>query len=78
MQHAEDHAVRDERRDESLARLSLPAEVVEGVVEVDVDGDAHMDVIRDVIAELGLPLYRLSTRLTSLDEVFLRRARGAA
>ena len=26
------------------------------------------------IADLGLPLYRLSTRLTSLDEVFLRRA----
>ena len=24
-----------------------------------------------MIAELGLPLYRLTTRLTSLDEVFL-------
>ena len=33
-----------------------------------------MDLLRDVIAELGLPLYRLSTRSTSLDEVFLRRA----
>jgi hypothetical protein len=27
-----------------------------------------------VIAELGLPLHRLTTRLTSLDEVFLDRA----
>jgi hypothetical protein len=33
-----------------------------------------MDSIRDVIAELQLPLYRLTTRLTSLDEVFLRLA----
>ena len=30
-------------------------------------------VVRDAIADLQLPLYRLSTRLTSLDEVFLRR-----
>jgi ABC-2 type transport system ATP-binding protein len=62
----------------ALARVALNAKVIEGVVEVNVDGDAHMDTIRDVIAELRLPLYRLSTRLTSLDEVFLRRAGGAA
>ena len=43
-----------------------------------VDGDDHMDMLRDVVAELGLPLYRLSTRLTSLDEVFLRRAGSAS
>jgi hypothetical protein len=30
--------------------------------------------VRDVVAQLGLPLYRLATRLTSLDEVFLQRA----
>ena len=42
-----------------------------------VDGDHQMDVLRDVIAELGLPLYRLTTRLTSLDEVFLRLAGSA-
>ena len=35
-----------------------------------------LDVVRDVVADLGLPLHRLSTRLTSLDEVFLERARG--
>lgn len=59
---------------EALARVALNAIVDEGVVEVTIDGDDHMDVIRDVIAQLGLPLYRLSTRLTSLDEVFLRQA----
>ncbi len=45
----------------------------EGLVEVTVDGDDDIDRLRDVIAELGLPLYRLSTRLTSLDDVFLSR-----
>ena len=34
----------------------------------------HLDALRDVIADLGLPLHRLSTRLTSLDEVFLDHA----
>ena len=65
------------RRDElvaALARPTLAAVAADGVVEVTVDGDDELDMLRDVIAELGLPLYRLSTRLTSLDEVFLRRA----
>jgi ABC-2 type transport system ATP-binding protein len=57
-----------------LSKVSLPAVALDGLVEVTVEGDQHMDVVRDVIAELALPLYRLSTRLTSLDEVFLRRA----
>ena len=30
-----------------------------------------LDLLRDVIADLGLPLYRLTSRLTSLDDVFL-------
>lgn len=65
------------RRDElvvGLARAQLAATVVEGLVEVTVDGDADMDTVRDTIADLQLPLYRLSSRLTSLDDVFLRRA----
>ncbi len=33
--------------------------------------DEQLDVLRDVIAELGVPLYALTTRLTSLDDVFL-------
>jgi hypothetical protein len=33
-----------------------------------------MDLVRDTIVDLKLPLYRLSSRLTSLDDVFLRQA----
>jgi ABC-2 type transport system ATP-binding protein len=57
-----------------LLRESLPAVALDGMVEVTIDGDEQLDRLRDVIAELELPLYRLSTRLTSLDEVFFRRA----
>ena len=60
-----------------LAEVPLRTVVVEGLVEVELDDDDQLDVLRDVIAELGLPLHRLSTRLTSLDEVFLDRARTA-
>ena len=51
---------------------------VDGLVEVTIDGDADLDRLRDAIAELGLPLYRLSTRLTSLDDVFLRARRASS
>ena len=64
------------RRDQLVARLTamdLPAVAADGLVEVTVGAESDMDRLRDVIAELELPLYRLSTRLTSLDEVFLRR-----
>jgi ABC-2 type transport system ATP-binding protein len=61
----------------ALRRASIDSATADGLVEVTVDGDADMDTLRDVIADLGLPLYRLSTRLTSLDDVFLRRARGS-
>ena len=57
-----------------LERAGLLAATDDGLVEVTVEGNHQMDSLRDVIAELGLPLYRLSTRLTSLDEVFLRLA----
>ena len=57
-----------------LGSAGLRAVEVEGLVEVTVNGDADLDALRDVIAELGLPLHRLTTRLTSLDEVFLDRA----
>jgi len=62
----------------ALAARALPATAAEGLVEVTVGGDEDLDMVRDVIAELQLPLYRLSTRLTSLDEVFLRRAEHAS
>ena len=57
-----------------LARVAVAAAAGEGLVEVTVATDDELDVLRDVIVDLGLPLYRLSTRLTSLDEVFLRRS----
>jgi ABC-2 type transport system ATP-binding protein len=59
---------------DALARVSIVATAADGLVEVTVAGDAELDVLRDVIADLRLPLYRLTSRLTSLDEVFLRRA----
>lgn len=57
-----------------LRRRGMSAEIVSGLVEVAVDGDEALDRVRDVVAELRLPLYRLGSRLTSLDEVFLRQA----
>ena len=61
-----------------LSRLEMTAVAADGLVEVTLDGDHQMDVLRDLIAELGLPLYRLTTRLTSLDDVFLRLAGSPA
>jgi sulfate-transporting ATPase len=46
-------------------------------VEVTVSGDADLDDLRDVVAELGLPLYRLTNRLTSLDDVFVHPGSAA-
>ncbi len=62
---------------EALARRSLAAAEVNGAVEVQIAGDADLDAVRDVVAELGLPLHRMTTRLTSLDEVFVGAARSA-
>jgi ABC-2 type transport system ATP-binding protein len=59
---------------EALAEAGLAAEAVDGSVSVTVSGDADLDRSRDTVAGLGLPLYRLTSRLTSLDEVFLERA----
>ena len=53
---------------------TLPAVAAEGLVEVEITGDEDLDILRDLIAELELPLYRLSSRVTSLDEVFMDRA----
>jgi ABC-2 type transport system ATP-binding protein len=57
-----------------LADVSLSAVADDGIVEVTIAGNHDLDLLRDVIADLGLPLYRLTSRLTSLDEVFLRHA----
>lgn len=58
----------------ALAQRGVTAVAVEGMVEATVEGDAQMDLLRDVVADLELPLFRLSTRLTSLDEAFVRRS----
>jgi len=59
----------------ALTSLGLTATVNEGAtVEVTVAGDAQLDTIRDAVADLGLPLYRLTNRLTSLDDVFVHGA----
>jgi ABC-2 type transport system ATP-binding protein len=57
-----------------LAKRRMKASVVDGSVEVAIGGDDDLDRVRDLVAELGLPLYRLGSRLTSLDEVFMRSA----
>jgi ABC-2 type transport system ATP-binding protein len=66
--------------DELVAALAprRPAVTADGIVEVEVENDDDLDMLRDLIAELQLPLYRLSTRVTSLDEVFLHRAEESA
>jgi ABC-2 type transport system ATP-binding protein len=64
-------------RDQLIQRLAergLPAVADAGIVEVQIAGEDDMDVVRDAVADLGLPLHRMTTRLTSLDEVFLDRA----
>jgi ABC-2 type transport system ATP-binding protein len=62
----------------ALGGVKLPAVAADGVVEVEIIGDEDLDVLRNLIAQLELPLYRLSTRVTSLDEVFLHRAEDRA
>ena len=61
-----------------LARAGVSAIAVDDAVEATVGDDAQMDLVRDVVAELGLPLFRLSTRLRSLDEAFVRRSEELA
>jgi ABC-2 type transport system ATP-binding protein len=45
-----------------------------GTLEVTVSGDDDLDTVRDVVADMNLPLHRLTNRLTSLDDVFVHRA----
>ena len=63
---------------QELVRRKLRVTTLEDAsLEVDSDGlggDATLDAVRDAVADLGLPLHALSTRHSSLDEVFLRQA----
>jgi ABC-2 type transport system ATP-binding protein len=59
----------------ALTARGLACAVAGSRVEVTApDAEAGLDAIRDEVSELGLPLNSLATRLTSLDEVFVRRA----
>jgi len=58
----------------ALGAKGREAEIRDGAVEVAMADDGDLDLLRDVIAAAGLPLYRLSTRLTSLDDVFVHQA----
>ncbi len=62
----------------ALAQRGVVAVAADGMVEATVGDDTQMDLLRDVVAELGLPLFRLSTRLTTLDEAFVRRSEELA
>jgi ABC-2 type transport system ATP-binding protein len=62
----------------ALASSPLRATAQDGLVEVALDHDDQLDLLRDIIAAQGLPLYRLTSRLTSLDDVFLRQAGRSA
>jgi ABC-2 type transport system ATP-binding protein len=58
----------------ALLARGLAVTTDHGTLEVTVTGDADLDTIRDVVADLDLALHRLTNRLTSLDDVFTRRA----
>ncbi len=57
-----------------LAERGLQALEGTSTVDVQVEGDDDIDRVRDAVADLGLPLHRMTTRLTSLDDVFLDKA----
>jgi ABC-2 type transport system ATP-binding protein len=59
----------------ALLALAMNAAAVDNTVQVTVTAEEDVDAIRDAIADLGLPLHRLSNRFRSLDDVFLTAAR---
>jgi ABC-2 type transport system ATP-binding protein len=58
----------------ALGQQGLACKLLDGMVDVAVSSDVDVDAIRDTLADLRLPLTRLSSRLGSLDEVYLERA----
>ena len=59
----------------TLIARGMNATVVDDTVEITITAEDDVDTIRDAIADLGLPLHRLSNRFRSLDDVFLTAAR---
>lgn len=58
----------------ALATRGIDAVASDVAVDVTLTDDGLLDVVRDAVAELALPLYRLTNRLTSLDDVFVDQA----
>ena len=61
----------------ALAERSVTAVAIDAhVVDIDVSGqgDEVLDTVRDLVADLGLRLYALSSRHHSLDELFVEAA----
>jgi ABC-2 type transport system ATP-binding protein len=55
----------------ALAAQGVEATVVDGLfVDVVTDGEEVLDVVRDLVDELGLGLHSLTARRSSLDELF--------
>jgi len=59
----------------ALVARGMNATVVDDTVEIIITAEDDVDTIRDAIADLGMPLHRLSNRFRSLDDVFLTAAR---
>ena len=53
-----------------LARRGVPSRQDGRALLVRLDGDAIYDLVRDVIAEQGLPLNRLEQRRRRVEELF--------
>jgi ABC-2 type transport system ATP-binding protein len=62
---------------EALLARGIDAVEAHGAVEAQVSDDADLDLVRDLVVDLELPLHRMSTRLSSLDEVFIDKASRA-
>ena len=64
------------RGEELLAELGLPDAGLQpdGTVEIPVTGDADLDRILVAVESAGLPLHALSSRRSTLDEVFIDRS----
>ena len=55
-----------------MAAVAVDAHIVD--VDISGHGDEVLDVVRDLVADLGLRLYALSSRHHSLDELFVEAA----
>jgi ABC-2 type transport system ATP-binding protein len=61
---------------QALTGRGLPSQLAaDGTLEVEIDSEDHLDTIRDVVADLGLPLHRMATRARSLDDAFVNKER---